>query len=162
MKWDTFWTPEFWFGVVVVGIAINLLSAYLKGPIDVFFSRISTAWAARSERAKREQDARIEAFVRDEVEMAIARDRALAMMSTGIMVALLAVLAVTQIHAIQALAPGTAAMDRDTAVKVVVPFSQLVMLLGLERLFSGRSLLREVAIARRWRRDAQQTTKPDV
>jgi len=34
-------TLEWWLGVVVVGIAINLVSAYLKRPFDKVFNRIA-------------------------------------------------------------------------------------------------------------------------
>ncbi len=41
-------TLSWWLSVVVVGIALNLLSAYLKFPIDKLLSKISTSWSART------------------------------------------------------------------------------------------------------------------
>lgn len=40
--------PVWWISVVVAGIAINLLSAYLKNPIDGSLARISIWWRLRS------------------------------------------------------------------------------------------------------------------
>lgn len=34
-------SPAFWFGTVVVGLAINIISAYLKAPIDTFLAPYS-------------------------------------------------------------------------------------------------------------------------
>jgi hypothetical protein len=41
-------SPVWWISVVIVGILINLLSAYLKPPLDDRFGRISTWWRVRS------------------------------------------------------------------------------------------------------------------
>ena len=55
---------DWWFGVVVVGIAINLVSAYIKGPCDRVLSGASMWWATRSEaqrKARAERIARLRA-----------------------------------------------------------------------------------------------------
>ena len=43
-----FASPYWWVTVVVVGLLINLVSAYLKNPIDQFFSKSSQWWRKRS------------------------------------------------------------------------------------------------------------------
>jgi|LFEF01.1.fsa_nt_gb hypothetical protein len=50
-----------WLSVVLVGIAINLVSAYLKPPVDSWLARNSTKRRARrnSEKAKFEQEVRV-------------------------------------------------------------------------------------------------------
>lgn len=50
--WNSFFSPAWWVSVVIVGLLINLLSAYLKPPIDSLGSRLSSSWKARSERSR--------------------------------------------------------------------------------------------------------------
>lgn len=45
-------SPYWWLSAVVVGILINLVSAYIKGPIDQLLSHISVAWRTRSEKRR--------------------------------------------------------------------------------------------------------------
>lgn len=40
---------SWWLGVVFVGILLNVISAYIKSPLDLFFSGISGWWRSRSE-----------------------------------------------------------------------------------------------------------------
>jgi hypothetical protein len=53
-------TPQFWVLVVIVGILINLASAYLKPPLDRAFSAVSLRWATRTEEQRRQRLRRIE------------------------------------------------------------------------------------------------------
>ena len=41
-------TLNWWLSVVLVGVALNLFSAYLKNPFDKLLSKISTSWSART------------------------------------------------------------------------------------------------------------------
>jgi hypothetical protein len=41
-------STSWWIGVVVVGILINIVSAYFKGRLDSTFSRFSSGWKQRS------------------------------------------------------------------------------------------------------------------
>jgi hypothetical protein len=50
---------DWWLGVVVVSIVLNLFSAYLKVPLDGFLSRVSKWWDTRNEKARQERDSRI-------------------------------------------------------------------------------------------------------
>jgi hypothetical protein len=43
---------SWWLGVVVVGLLINLASAYLKSPIDNLGSKFSTSWRNRTVRSR--------------------------------------------------------------------------------------------------------------
>jgi hypothetical protein len=43
---------SWWFGIVFVGIVLNVLSAYLKPALDSSFSKISSRWRNRSEDAR--------------------------------------------------------------------------------------------------------------
>lgn len=45
-------SPHWWFSVVVIGILVNLISAYLKEPIDTFKSGLSRRWSEKIERDK--------------------------------------------------------------------------------------------------------------
>jgi hypothetical protein len=65
-----------WIGVVIVGIVINVLSAYLKGPCDWFFTRVSKWWATRSAKAKEARERRV-AMLRNSKE-----ERVMALLST--------------------------------------------------------------------------------
>ena len=55
-----FQSPAWWIGVVVVGIALNLLSAYLKTPLDRGLTLLSGRYARRSKKVRDDQDALIE------------------------------------------------------------------------------------------------------
>lgn len=43
---------SWWLGVVLVGILLNVLSAYLKPAVDNLFSKVSSWWRNRSEEAR--------------------------------------------------------------------------------------------------------------
>lgn len=61
-------SPTWWFSVVVVGIIINLVSAYVKSPIDENLSKISTWWRKRTDKQKKELNAVIENLSKNEHE----------------------------------------------------------------------------------------------
>ena len=58
-------SPVFWVGVVIVGIVINILSAYLKPAIDKVFGGVSDRWAKRSEKLRQERTLRVERLAKD-------------------------------------------------------------------------------------------------
>ena len=45
-------SPVWWFSVVLVGIAINILASYIKPKVDNLFSSSSSWWRNRSEKQK--------------------------------------------------------------------------------------------------------------
>jgi len=55
---------SWWLGVVVVGVALNLISAYLKPKVDSTLSAASGWWKSRSEK-QRAKRAEMIAFLRD-------------------------------------------------------------------------------------------------
>jgi hypothetical protein len=59
-------SPSWWMGVVIVGIIINVLSAYLKKPLDKLFGSISSGWRERSERKSKERNDLIDTLKSDE------------------------------------------------------------------------------------------------
>ncbi|SGY87688.1 hypothetical protein [Moritella viscosa] len=63
-------TPSWWVGVVIVGIIINVISSYLKNPIDKILSAIS---GSRRERNKRKLNERNELIstLRDDADLLI-------------------------------------------------------------------------------------------
>lgn len=52
--------PVWWASVVVAGIAINLLSAYLKDPLDKALASMSSWWRRRSEARQKAWSARVD------------------------------------------------------------------------------------------------------
>jgi hypothetical protein len=58
--------PVWWISVVVAGIIINLLSAYLKPSLDKYFSSTSSWWRNRSEKRRAVWVVRVERIVQDE------------------------------------------------------------------------------------------------
>jgi hypothetical protein len=52
-------SPNWWVGVVLVGLALNLASAYLKAPLDRLMSRLSETWRRRVERSRLLADAQM-------------------------------------------------------------------------------------------------------
>jgi len=69
---QTLSSPVWWFSVVIVGILINLVSAYLKSPIDSRLSKISTWWRQRTEQQKAEQEALMNRLANSEHEQVMA------------------------------------------------------------------------------------------
>ena len=53
-------SPSWWISVVVVGIALNLISAYAKSALDRWMAGYSTARKLRFEKDEKERSARIE------------------------------------------------------------------------------------------------------
>lgn len=49
---NSFSSPAWWFSAVFLAIVVNVLSAYLKSPIDKLLSKISTTWRNRNEAAR--------------------------------------------------------------------------------------------------------------
>ena len=47
-------SPYWWASVVVVGLVVNIVSAYLKSPLDRIFGSVSHRWKAKTERQKEE------------------------------------------------------------------------------------------------------------
>ena len=68
---DNLSSPTWWVGVVIVGILINLVSAYLKPRLDIFFSSGSSWWARRSQEKQLQRKARIERMKADPHEQLI-------------------------------------------------------------------------------------------
>ena len=60
MSGPSLFTLEWWFTVVFLSVALNLVAAYLKPSLDRFGGRISTRWAERNSRRVEEREARIE------------------------------------------------------------------------------------------------------
>lgn len=50
---------SWWFGVVAVGLVVNVASAYLKAPLDKILSTISDSWNSRSQRAREARAERV-------------------------------------------------------------------------------------------------------
>jgi len=65
-------SPAWWFSVVVVGIIINLFSAYAKPSIDERLSKISTWWRNQTEQQKAERNAFIAMLSKSEHEQIMA------------------------------------------------------------------------------------------
>jgi hypothetical protein len=63
---DNLKSPAWWLGIVVVGIVINLISAYLKPRFDSVLARWSVYWATRSTQQREERLHRI-ALLRDKL-----------------------------------------------------------------------------------------------
>ena len=60
--------PYWWITVVIVGIAINLFSAYLKQKLDTRVSSLSIWWRDRSEKLKTEEANHIKSLRADKHE----------------------------------------------------------------------------------------------
>lgn len=59
-------SPAWWVTVVIVGLGVNLISAYLKAPIDVVLSKTSSRWRVRSEVARGTERRWVDAMVVDD------------------------------------------------------------------------------------------------
>lgn len=60
--WKTLSSPAWWITAVAFGILVNLVSAYLKDPLDSLVAKFFKAWRTRSEKARENYKARL-AFV---------------------------------------------------------------------------------------------------
>ena len=65
-------SPSWWVGVVIVGILINLVSAYLKPRLDRRLSGWSRWWATRTEEQRRSRQARIQKLRESQHEQTMA------------------------------------------------------------------------------------------
>jgi hypothetical protein len=52
-------TSSWWIGVVVVGIVLNLISAYAKSPLDWLLNAMSSSWRARTDKARQAHEERV-------------------------------------------------------------------------------------------------------
>lgn len=52
-------SPSWWIGVIIIGIILNLVAAYLKTHLDTRLSRFSKWWRDRSEIRKKERESKI-------------------------------------------------------------------------------------------------------
>src|SRR5258708_31110019 len=75
---------NWWIGVVIVGILINLLSAYLKNPADKVLSGISKWWATRTEKQRKERNLRIQKLIDSPDEQIFALIEALHVRVRGV------------------------------------------------------------------------------
>lgn len=66
-------SASWWFGVVLVGLTINLVAAYLKPRMDSVLSRVSKRWAANSAIKREEREARILTLIASEHEQILNR-----------------------------------------------------------------------------------------
>lgn len=64
---------NWWVGVFVVGITINLVAAYSKPYLDGLLSRFSTRWATRTATKRQERESRILALMASEHEQLLNR-----------------------------------------------------------------------------------------
>jgi hypothetical protein len=60
---DDLATPYWWVSVVLVGIAINLASAYMKGPLDRWIEKRSSRRAEQNGRLRREFELQVQRLV---------------------------------------------------------------------------------------------------
>jgi hypothetical protein len=79
----TSWT--WWTSVVGVGIALNLISAYLKSPIDHLLSRTSTRWSTRTAAKRQAGEQRIALLASDRDRRVDARLHCPALRSEALM-----------------------------------------------------------------------------
>jgi hypothetical protein len=77
-------TVNWWLSVVVVGLLINLLSAYLKAPLDAVGSRFFSFWRRRLEEAEKRWRLDAELLLSNPEEMASARYHALRLRAKSI------------------------------------------------------------------------------
>lgn len=68
---------NWWLSVVVVGLPLNLVSSYLKAPLDAMGDRLSSAWKRRSDAAREKLRVAAERLLADPEAMAAARYDAL-------------------------------------------------------------------------------------
>jgi hypothetical protein len=81
---------NWWIGVVIVGIIINLLSAYLKSPTDKILSGFSKWWATRTEKERKARTLRIQKLIDNPDEQIFALIEALHVRVRAVFFALIA------------------------------------------------------------------------
>ena len=143
---------SWWLGVVVVGLLLNIASAYLKAPLDRILSAMSTSWNLRSETLRASRDAQIK-LVREsdrELQLLIAeelRDRLRAIHTT-----LLAVFFILFYVFIRVRVPSADAVNSDIFLSVVLKgfyWASLLMLFlsmhAFSRAMATRSILKDAS-----------------
>jgi len=118
---------DWWIGVVAVGIVINLVSAYLKGPCDRLLSAVSKRWATRTEAQRKARDERIARLRASRDEQTFALIQALHVRVRSVMMILLGwVLMVTSL-----LLQKEPPTEHMTLVRLILMLASLLpMMLG--------------------------------
>src|SRR5438270_4750812 len=62
---DDIASPAWWMSVVIAGLLVNLLAAYLKSPVDRLLSHSSSRWRASSEKRREKRNQLIERLRQD-------------------------------------------------------------------------------------------------
>lgn len=75
---------SWWIGVVIVGVIINLISAYLKSPTDTLFNRFSVWRSSRTEKLRTERKNRISLLKSNPHEQLMAQFREMRMFLTAL------------------------------------------------------------------------------
>jgi hypothetical protein len=89
---NSFASTSWWLGVVFVGVSINVISAYLKAPIDWLFSSLFIGYQKRSEKSRRKRESTIAALRVNQHLQVIFLARASDSRSDGLVFLILAVL----------------------------------------------------------------------
>jgi hypothetical protein len=58
-------SPYWWISIVVVGLILNIISAYFRDAIDTVLSRMSTWWSKRSDKRKNKREDQITSLIGD-------------------------------------------------------------------------------------------------
>jgi hypothetical protein len=70
-------SPAWWIGIVIVGILINLVSAYLKPKFDLVLGSMSQKWAERSEKKRQQKKELLTSLINYEHRQTLTAIRAL-------------------------------------------------------------------------------------
>lgn len=146
---------NWWLGVVFVGLLLNVLSAYLKSPIDRLLNSASKAWRNRSEASKKRSNAYIEQLrgsqeLRQECWEQEIRAR-LQSLALTLMAVLLLILYLNQRLRHPELSITQFESPRVLFFNLTYFLSMLIFMLGARRQFAAASLASQLSMARRLR-----------
>ena len=83
-------SPSWWLGVVIVGLLINLIAAYLKPRLDRWLGGSSRWWETRTEKRRRARQARIRKLRESQHEQTMAALEALRSALLGVVLLMMA------------------------------------------------------------------------
>src|SRR5437879_5677234 len=120
-----FFTLYWWLSVVVVGIIINLASAYLKSPLDTFLSSFSARWKARVERNKAAHNALVENHLADPVLILLTGTEQTQLFLQSILFLMVSALLFLIVLYTQVI--GEKTMDADGGLRIVMRSSSVLL-----------------------------------
>ena len=137
---------EWWIAVVVVGIAVNMASSYIKGPCDRLFGAFSKWWINRSDVSRKDRAERVARLRASKEEQILASIKALNLRIRSFFFVFFAVIFVGLAYIIK---NDPSIGDTEMLRKLAKSISVVSMVIGMHDWFDSMLTTYEISEARR-------------